>query len=531
MKFLKSAGSVLLCLLLVGVLLLPLGVSAETTTAFESKMEDFGSQWPTHDGFKIEARDASAGSGKAAVFTKGSGELYSSGIDLSGYKSAKLSFELAATKTLVDDSNNLTVTLFAGGKKAKVWSLTGNKAKINDTSTAFTAFSTGDFAADFLKSGVYLQIEATASAEGFRVALDNIKITGTPKSTSSGTTSGSTVTAVSLTLPTPSANTKQSDLSVTPGKNVTVTSLSWSGDTLEGKFQGGKTYYATIVVSPAAGYTFSDTATKVTVYEKGTRVTSGTVSAPKITPNSLTVTVTYEIAQTPTTISRLSASNVTRSSATLTLDYSGSYTVESCGFYWGSSSAVLDHVETLEDGKKSLTLSSLSGGTMYYFKAYVVTTEGGEVNSSTKSFQTLQGLSVTVSASAGGTASPLGVNEVENGDAFTVTVTPDSGYAVNFITVDGKDAVLQGSTYTFTGIDADHTFYVAFKPVVTSSKTEETENRSSGGNTFIKVLIILLCVILLAAVLFLLAKPADMPAGVALHNLWTNLKRSIMGRR
>ena len=43
--------------------------------------------------------------------------------------------------------------------------------------------------------------------------------------------------------------------------------------------------------------------------------------------------------------------------------------------------------------------------------------------------------------------------------------------------------------------------------------------------------IVLLCVVLLAAVLFLLAKPADMPAGIALRNLWINLKRAIRNRR
>ena len=521
MKHLKRFLLITVCVLL-ACAMLPLTAAAADSTAFTTNFDDL-KQFPTHDGWAVG--DRPGGSGKAAYFTGTSGKLLSSNIDLSNYKSASLSFIFSAAKDLIDNANNLTVSISAGGKEAAVWKLTDKKDSANGDT--FVASGAIKLDAAYLVAGATLRIEAVSS-NSLKIGLDDLKITGTLKD--AGSQTGGTISEATITIKAPTAGVKQSDIDVKSGKNFTST-LAWSGDTVDGKFQPGKTYYATITAKPNTGFNFSDK-TKVTVLGSDGKTTTGSVQAPKITADSITVTVTFEIAETPTSISSLTSSNVTRSQATLTMDYTGSYTVTSYGFYWGTNASSLEHVETLENGKKSITLENLSGNTAYFYKAFVVTEEGGEVNSSTKSFRTLKGLSVTTSASAGGEVSPIGVNQVESGASFTVTVKPNDGYAINFVTIDGKDATIQNNTYTFSNITEDHTFYVAFKPAAEQKPdTDEEKKDGNAGGIFLKIVIVLLCVVLLAAVLFLLAKPADMPAGIALRNLWINLKRAIRNRR
>lgn len=69
---------------------------------------------------------------------------------------------------------------------------------------------------------------------------------------------------------------------------------------------------------------------------------------------------------------------------------------------------------------------------------------------------------VTATALSGGTISPLGNTSVSAHKSLTYTVTPEDGYAVASVTVDGTDcgALLE---YTFTDISSDHTITAAFK--------------------------------------------------------------------
>lgn len=85
---------------------------------------------------------------------------------------------------------------------------------------------------------------------------------------------------------------------------------------------------------------------------------------------------------------------------------------------------------------------------------------------------------IAVTAGAGGTVSPKGMVSVdENGDV-TFTITPDSGYEVGEVKVDGK-SVGQVTTYTFENVTEDHSLYVVFRvktetPSPTPSQTPET---------------------------------------------------------
>ena len=80
--------------------------------------------------------------------------------------------------------------------------------------------------------------------------------------------------------------------------------------------------------------------------------------------------------------------------------------------------------------------------------------------------------SYTITASAGdnGTITPNGAISVDENGSQLFTITPNSGYEINQILIDGTnntEAVSTGS-YTFTDVTADHTITASFKalPVI-----------------------------------------------------------------
>lgn len=80
---------------------------------------------------------------------------------------------------------------------------------------------------------------------------------------------------------------------------------------------------------------------------------------------------------------------------------------------------------------------------------------------------------ITVSAT-GGTASPSGAVQVEDGKDQTITFTPNSGYELKSVTVDNAPASLTGNSYTFTNVTADHSIAVVYEK-------ENSGGGSSGG--------------------------------------------------
>ncbi|WOC75621.1 S-layer homology domain-containing protein [Intestinibacillus sp. NTUH-41-i26] len=69
---------------------------------------------------------------------------------------------------------------------------------------------------------------------------------------------------------------------------------------------------------------------------------------------------------------------------------------------------------------------------------------------------------ITVSVT-GGTASPSGAVQVEDGKDQTITFTPNSGYELKSVTVDNAPASLTGNSYTFTNVTADHSIAVVYE--------------------------------------------------------------------
>lgn len=91
---------------------------------------------------------------------------------------------------------------------------------------------------------------------------------------------------------------------------------------------------------------------------------------------------------------------------------------------------------------------------------------------------------ITSSAGPNGSISPSGSVTVNQGSNKSFTITPDSGYSINDVLVDGS-SVGAVSSYTFTNITQNHTIFTTFKadvnnaPVITSTPvTSATKNQA-----------------------------------------------------
>ncbi|HJV90257.1 MAG TPA: hypothetical protein VJ623_08145 [Holophagaceae bacterium] len=86
---------------------------------------------------------------------------------------------------------------------------------------------------------------------------------------------------------------------------------------------------------------------------------------------------------------------------------------------------------------------------------------------------------ITASAGANGSVSPAGTVTVASGGSQTFTITPNAGYIISGVSVDGvaKGAI---STYTFSNVTANHTLAATF---AVSPGTSFTEGFETGTKT------------------------------------------------
>ncbi len=75
-----------------------------------------------------------------------------------------------------------------------------------------------------------------------------------------------------------------------------------------------------------------------------------------------------------------------------------------------------------------------------------------------------QKFDVTATATAGGEIDPAGVSKVQYSKSITYTITPDAGYAIKSVLVDGED-VGSASEYTFKNVTKKHTIHAVFEQV------------------------------------------------------------------
>lgn len=94
---------------------------------------------------------------------------------------------------------------------------------------------------------------------------------------------------------------------------------------------------------------------------------------------------------------------------------------------------------------------------------------------------------ITATAGEGGSIDPAGAVTVAEGADETFTMTPDKGYEIAEVKVDGQAVDLQDildkdgtASYTFTKVDGDHTIEVTFKAVAKDPGTGEPGSGDEG---------------------------------------------------
>lgn len=123
---------------------------------------------------------------------------------------------------------------------------------------------------------------------------------------------------------------------------------------------------------------------------------------------------------------------------------------------------------------RTYTVSGLSSSTTYYFNVIVKDEAGNKAIYQAKNITTLSAggvvgggtpvtyYSIASSAGAGGSISPSGTVSVQKGQSKTFTITPERGYIVADVRVDGISAGAV-SEYTFTSVSGDHTVEASFE--------------------------------------------------------------------
>lgn len=97
--------------------------------------------------------------------------------------------------------------------------------------------------------------------------------------------------------------------------------------------------------------------------------------------------------------------------------------------------------------------------------------------------ETLKTYTITASAGANGTISPSGVTSVACGSNQVYTITPNSGYVVEDVLVDGV-SVGPVTSHTFTNVTAAHTISVSFKVYVGPCGSETFANIPASSSSY-----------------------------------------------
>ena len=248
--------------------------------------------------------------------------------------------------------------------------------------------------------------------------------------------------------------------------------LAWDPDSLP-ELAGYKIYYG----STSGNYQWNVDAGNVTSYSLG----------------NLTIGSTYYAAATAYTNSGAESSysnevvftvpscTYTISPASATFPASGGTGAVSITTYpycnWTTSASIPWITVTSGSGLGSGTLSySVSPNTGTTSQTAVLTIAGNvfTVTEAGKSQYT-----ITASAGAGGSISPSGQVAVQPGVGQAFTITPQTGYRIASVQVDGVSQGAVGS-YTFSNVQANHTISASF---TASTYTLSVSKSGAGGGT------------------------------------------------
>jgi hypothetical protein len=184
-------------------------------------------------------------------------------------------------------------------------------------------------------------------------------------------------------------------------------------------------------------------------------------------------TVSYSISSNTNSSPRTASSTIARNTLTVTQAGSSSttYTITSSAGTGGTISPS-GAVTVTKGTNRTFTITPISG-----YSISGVTVDGSSVGTvGTYTFSNVTAnhtisasfkadttsYTITSSAGTGGTISPSGAATVTKGTNRTFTITPNSGYSISGVTVDGSSVGTVG-TYTFSNVTANHTISASFK--------------------------------------------------------------------
>ncbi len=219
--------------------------------------------------------------------------------------------------------------------------------------------------------------------------------------------------------------------------------------------------------------------------DDGTTTTAGKTLHNSYTINSnraffLNATAYLASGSTPTAptpvVSILSPATNTTITAGGSVSFQGSATI--------ADNSTLSYAWAFGDATSAAVLGPVShtyGTAGSYTATFTATSNQGKAASATRTI-TVNPASLTINASAGanGTITPSGAISVASGASQAFTVTPNVGYTIASVTVDG---VNQGgiSTYTFTNVTAGHTISATFAASAGSSFSETFNTGTKGA--------------------------------------------------
>lgn len=124
----------------------------------------------------------------------------------------------------------------------------------------------------------------------------------------------------------------------------------------------------------------------------------------------------------------------------------------------------------------SYTLTNIQAKTL--IEARFVQKGAGDVTPDPQTY------TVTAAAPTNGTITPAGATKVVAGSSLAYTIEPANGYAIDTVTVDGAAVTdqMNGSTYQFQNITANHTISATFKQVSSVADDYFVVTASSAGN-------------------------------------------------
>jgi hypothetical protein len=160
----------------------------------------------------------------------------------------------------------------------------------------------------------------------------------------------------------------------------------------------------------------------------------------------------------------------TTSASSITLTWSpstqGTYPIAGYAIYRGTSQGNESPTPIATVGSNTTTYTDkdvISGTTYYYYvKAFDNQNPPDYSQASNEISAKVETFTITATADSGGTITPSGNIVVNYGGSKTFTITPDKGYKISDVKVDGK-SVGAVSTYTFTNVTDNHTIEATFE--------------------------------------------------------------------